>query len=361
MATSTNYLWAEPNDSDLVKNGALAIRTLGNAIDASLWNSGYGQAGKNKHINADFGIWQRGTSFAAVANNAYTADRWQAQTSGTGVTISQQTFTPAAAPVAGYESAFFMRIANDGTSATCRIGQPIEDVRVFAGQTVTLSFWAKSTITDAFATSFILQSFGTGGSAQVATSMGTMPTVTSSWARYSIVLAVPSISGKTIGTGSSITFQLRFKASAVYSVDLWGVQVEYGSTATPFQTASGNSPQSELAMCQRYYYRNQSRATGDNPGSGYVATADTNFRGLITFPVEMRTSPTALEQNGTAGDYGFIVSGNVITCNAVPTFNTASRNTATVNHAFSAVILPGQGGFLRYPNANGYLGWSAEL
>lgn len=36
MATTTNYGWATPNDSDYVKNGALAMRTLGNAIDTSV-------------------------------------------------------------------------------------------------------------------------------------------------------------------------------------------------------------------------------------------------------------------------------------------------------------------------------------
>jgi hypothetical protein len=33
MATTTNYGWTTPNDTDLVKNGANAIRTLGSAID----------------------------------------------------------------------------------------------------------------------------------------------------------------------------------------------------------------------------------------------------------------------------------------------------------------------------------------
>ncbi len=36
MATSPTYGWSEPNDSDYVKNGALAMRTLGNAIDATV-------------------------------------------------------------------------------------------------------------------------------------------------------------------------------------------------------------------------------------------------------------------------------------------------------------------------------------
>jgi len=35
MATSPNYGWPEPNDTDFVKNGADAMRTLGDAIDST--------------------------------------------------------------------------------------------------------------------------------------------------------------------------------------------------------------------------------------------------------------------------------------------------------------------------------------
>jgi len=36
MATSPIYSWPEPDNTDLVKNGALAIRTLGDAIDTTM-------------------------------------------------------------------------------------------------------------------------------------------------------------------------------------------------------------------------------------------------------------------------------------------------------------------------------------
>ena len=36
MANTTNYNWATPDDTDLVKDGAAAIRTLGSSIDTSL-------------------------------------------------------------------------------------------------------------------------------------------------------------------------------------------------------------------------------------------------------------------------------------------------------------------------------------
>jgi hypothetical protein len=36
MATTTNYGWTTPNDTDLVKDGASAIRTLGSSIDTTV-------------------------------------------------------------------------------------------------------------------------------------------------------------------------------------------------------------------------------------------------------------------------------------------------------------------------------------
>lgn len=36
MATTTNYGWTTPNDTDLVKNGASAIRTFGSGVDTTL-------------------------------------------------------------------------------------------------------------------------------------------------------------------------------------------------------------------------------------------------------------------------------------------------------------------------------------
>jgi hypothetical protein len=52
MATTTNFGWTTPNDTDLVKDGALAIRTLAGAIDTSF-------AGVS--VNA-----QTGTTYTAV-------------------------------------------------------------------------------------------------------------------------------------------------------------------------------------------------------------------------------------------------------------------------------------------------------
>jgi len=60
MANTTNFNWATPDDTDLVKDGALAIRTLGSAIDASLADLQGGTTGqvlaKNSNDDMDF-VW----------------------------------------------------------------------------------------------------------------------------------------------------------------------------------------------------------------------------------------------------------------------------------------------------------------
>lgn len=55
MATTSNFGWTTPDDTDLVKDGALAIRTLGNNIDTSLLDLKGGTTGQilSKNSNTD--------------------------------------------------------------------------------------------------------------------------------------------------------------------------------------------------------------------------------------------------------------------------------------------------------------------
>ncbi len=321
-------------------------------------------AGKNKIINGDFGIWQRGTTFTSPAGSTFTADRYDVIQNGTGTsTISQQAFTLGTAPVAGYESTYFLRhqVTAVGTSTVNGIEQRIESVRSFAGQNITVSFWAKAD-TARTITLRIDQFFGSGGSPS-ATVVGTAYTfnATTSWTRFSQTIALPSISGKTLGTNFNDAVYIKiYNANTLNSqMDLWGVQVEAGSVATAFQTATGTI-QGELALCQRYYYRNFPAAVRTVAiGAGFGITAVVaNFR----LPVTMRIQPTALEQSGTSTDYGITDGGGTsYTCNAVPSFVNSTNNEATVNFPFSAVISGGAAVQTRFITTSAYLGWSAEL
>jgi hypothetical protein len=379
MALSPNYGWAEPDNSSLVKNGAQDIRALGDAIDTSVWNVGYGQAGKNKIINGDFAINQR--NFTSVTANAvYGFDRWRPSIAGsTGTTtITPQTFTAGSAPVAGYEARNFVQIVTAGQSASDSLSvlrQLIEDVRTFAGQTITISYWARATSGTPFIISYINQNFGSGGSpsAEVFTST-TRQTISTTWTRYSFTITVPSIAGKTIGTDantSALVINIGVSIGSDYSAlvgtlgvqnntfQIWGVQAEYGSKATPFQTASGGNPQAELAMCQRYYWRYVSTGVV-RMSLGYATSADAAVS-TIPYPVQMRTAPTALEQSGTATDYNIHTAAGAQVCSAVPTFLTATNNAGTVTLTATGLLTAGQGLGVRSVNTNAFFGWSAEL
>jgi hypothetical protein len=268
--------------------------TAWTAVSGATIPTSYGfTAGKNALINGDFGIWQRGTSFSvAGASAGYTADRWRNAANGTGgtITVSQQTFTPGTAPVAGYEGTYFCRYATTvvGTGASYNaFYQPIEDVRQFAGQTVTVSFWAKAAATTSVSMT-LEQNFGSGGSATVVTTIPAF-SITTSWARYTYSIAVPSISGKTIGTGSNLQYVFQLPYATTSTVDFWGAQIESGSTATSFQTATGTK-QGELAACRRYLPAFS--GTGDNFFAQVSST--TVISAQIPFDVPARVAPTGL-------------------------------------------------------------------
>jgi hypothetical protein len=259
----------------------------------------------NVIINGAFEINQRG--FTSTTSNGYGFDRWYEESSNGAVTYSSQAFTPGAAPVAGYEAKNFARIVTSGqtlSSAYAILVQKIEDVRTLAGQTATVSFWAKAGSGTPKIAVEIDQQFGTGGSPspRVSTLAGQV-TLSTSWARYSVTVAIPSLSGKTIGTDPNSSFtapHFWFSSGSNFdsrsgslgiqnnTFDIWGVQLESGPTATPFRR-NAPSIQAELAACQRYYF-----ASGfmNIFQSFIVSSNDTFRRANLTFPVTLRRVPT---------------------------------------------------------------------
>jgi hypothetical protein len=137
-----------------------------------------------------------------------------------------------------------------------------------------------------------------------------------------------------------------------------GLQMEVGSQATPFEHRSFGE---ELALCQRYYYKTTTGANAVISGSA-TATGTVDFSGFGNFPVRLRTTPTALEQSGTASHYRW--NGAIgIACSSVPSFS--SRTTSDmwqVNMGVASGLTVGRSGtVVSDSSGNGYFAWSAEL
>jgi hypothetical protein len=339
------------------------------AYDPAFTNNFY--AGKNKIINGDFGINQR--AFVSGTTEAYSFDRMlTVVTNGGGtVTTSAQTFTAGTAPVTGYEGTNFFRCVTAGQSASdsrAGLAQRIENVRTFANQTITVSFWAKAASGTPNITASAQQRFGSGGSAAVWT-LSTVQAISTSWARYSLNIVVPSVAGKTIvNADSALNIVIFFSAGTALSgttaaigvqnntFDIWGWQVEAGSTATPFQTSTGTI-QGELAACQRYYLN---LARGANLALGVISYYNASSLHLgISYPVEMRAAPT-LEQ--VAGTNYFGVFNDGATRNISGSWTLADVSTrATRIYATSDTAATGQAGFATTTNASAVLALLAEI
>jgi hypothetical protein len=150
--------------------------------------------------------------------------------------------------------------------------------------------------------------------------------------------------------------------SASQTYDTWGWQLEAGSVATAFQTATGTI-QGELSACQRYYFRSvqTGSGSGDYPygiGWGAGGTGTIVFT-TILFPVPMRTQVSATIDY--AGLNVIDGSNARITVTSV-TANQVGSTSATVLANVASGITQYRPYQLGANNNNtGYIGFSAEL
>ena len=338
------------------------------SFDQANFGGGQFAAGKNKIINGDFTINQRNFT-STTTNGEYGFDRWNLALSGATGTYSAQSFTPGAAPVAGYEAKNFARLAvtvgNDG----CRLQQLIEDVRTFAGQTVTVSFWAKGTnpATAGNLTLKLQQQFGTGGSPSAAVDITTQTFVlTANWTRYSLTYAVPSIAGKTIGTNANSSYLAVFFEQGTsistdpWTLDLWGVQIESGSVATPFQTSTG-SIEGELAACQRYYVRYTCETGAPYAVFAPSGLTESTTTGICytTLPVQLRSYPTSVEYGGSLLVQG---TGASAVVTSISLQDRSNNKIVAITYTVASGLTSGQYAYVRANNSStAYLGISAEF
>jgi hypothetical protein len=259
--------------------------------------SGLGYGFKNRLINGGMVFSQRGTSaFTQTTSVTYSLDRWATYGSG-GSQFTVQQLT--ASPPTGYKN--YLGVVNSGTPVTPSAAQEWEVVQYIEGyniadlgwgaagaQSVTLSFWVKSSVIGSF-----------GASLCNYNSTRTYPfsytiSAANTWEQKTITVA-----GDTTGTwntdntiGIGIVFSMGAGTTKSGTANTWaganyiqptgsvalvstasatwqvtGVQLEAGTVATSFDWRPYGT---ELALCQRYYEKSYPMATA--PGASSVTS-----------------------------------------------------------------------------------------
>jgi len=324
-------------------------------------------AGKNKVINGAFNVWQRGTSVAVAATSTvYTSDRFTfINGANQACTIARQaTNDTTNLPFIQYCARVQRNSGQTGTGALI-FGQPLDTATSipFAGKTVVYSFYARAganySATSNALTAYLIGGTGTDqaltGFTGATVIIGSSATLTTTWQRFTFSAAVASTYTQL---GVRLDYTPTGTAGTNDYYEVTGIQLEIGSTATPFQTASGTIG-GELALCQRYYVRLGASAAYDNYGSGGFGISTTVAQMAFPLPVQMRVTPTSVDYaNLSLYNSGFT---------AVTSFALGAGLTATPQTAFGqSTVASGLTQYRNYWLSNNnlttaYIGFSAEL
>jgi hypothetical protein len=288
-------------------------------------NGGPIAGSRNRIINGDMRIDQRNAGASVTFTNSvgYALDRHRVVALGTslGFSVQRSTTTPA-----GFSNSLLATVTSAKSPAStdqARINQYIEGFNTADlgwgtadAQAVTLSFWVRSSVTGTYCVAISNADTATRSYIDTYTVL-----TANTWERKSVTISGDTsgtwTTSSSIGIGVSFTLgcgsslnaaaastwygaeyqqtasQVSWIATSGATFYITGVQLEPGSTATPFERRSYGQ---ELALCQRYYWKNP-----DTFQYYKSRESDRNRSASIPFPVEMRTAPTITKISDPSG------------------------------------------------------------
>lgn len=277
---------------------------------------------RNRIINGNFDLWQRGTSFTDVSLGksggklTYTADRWFGYRTGMVSGLSVSRLSGTASDYALY-SAYVNRASGNSDTSTMYFYQIIDayDCQDLSGKTITISFKARNFApsTSSTLTVFCVRG-GTYGGSSWDLSQGTWTnfqsqsaakTLTTSWQTFSETFTIGSGATQTIAVGFAYTPTGTSAGNDGYLVT--SVQFELGAVASQFEREDFNTT---LRRCQRHFFTTfplgttPASATGSTNAINYVTpTNNSQYMGAdCRLPERMRSNPTVVTYNPfTAG------------------------------------------------------------
>jgi hypothetical protein len=324
-----------------------------------------------------------GASYTLTSSQTYTLDRFFGAEDTDGVMTVQQSST---APTGFNFSALCTATTADaslGSTQYVYLGQKIEGFNTADlgwgtanAQTVTLSFWVRSSLTGAFGGSITNSAFNRSYPFSYTIS------VADTWEQKSVTIAGDTTGtwvGATNGAGIQLLFGLGVGSSFSGTAGAWagsgfisatgavsvigtlsatwqitGCQLEVGSTATSFDYRPYGT---ELALCQRYYYRINATSIYTPYGSGWAASSS-SAQALVQHPVRMRVEPTTLDYSllniGIPGVNESLVTTAVFDANN-------GTDCSIVNCTSGGVFPTGFVALSAKASTSSYLGFGAEL
>jgi hypothetical protein len=266
QVTNIKHASSNTNSIELDSGGAVTLPKV-NSI-----NGGPLAGFRNVIINGGMEIAQRGTS----GTSGYLIDRW---TTNNTSAQSQSSDAPAE---------FLNSLEFTSNTATFPyFEQFLERANSYhlAGQTCTLSFWAKS-VSGSSSLYFEIyradanDNFGTV-TFETAATLATSPST--SWVKYTATFTLSS------SATTGIIFRIVRDNASAASTRITGVQLEAGPVATPFERRPIGT---ELALCQRYYERYDASQNERVNLSTTANDTSTTTRGAIRWQTTKRNIPT---------------------------------------------------------------------
>ena len=345
-------------------------------------------------INGDMRVNQRGT-LTTGGSSIYTLDRFLFDYNGGTMTCVQSDLSSSDTPYShGFRNAIKLTNSSVGSDAAAnyvRFQQRIEAQNLansgwnYTSDTsfVTLSFWVKSSLAGTYAVTLqnIESSASEDYSFEFTLTANTWTKVTHAikgnseivfdndtgeglriaWFPY--IGTNYTTSSNTLETWGAYTstdqtkdYAQNWSATASATFEVTGIQLEVGDQATLFEHRSIGE---ELALCQRYFYK-EVRTSGAL--FNFVGFADNSTTAYIQhiYPVSMRSEPT-LSSTGTTGDYSIRVTGNTLGCSSLPSLSSGNNHVSHVAYSVSSGLTGGQAVVGKFDAADVFLGFDAEI
>ena len=356
---------------------------------------------RNMIINGDMQVWQRATAATTVVSSSYqTVDRWSYVDSGAGVwTTERHNMALAELNTTGHRTALKIVVTSADTSVASGdyqyIRTKIEGLDMQSLQygtanakTVTLSFWVKSSLAGVYCTGLLLYSSTTyfcpqeftisdadtwekktititptAGSTSLITGAGGLVDNdnTQGLAVLFNLMAGSSITGGTTNTwatANQATSNQTNLFASTHNFYLTGVQLELGSSATPFEHRTYGDV---LDQCDRYYQKySYDLTSAEYTGLVGFNSSTTQMFAPFMFRKEMRAAPTGTVTVG--GTWEHEDTGGNTTCVTTPTIDLSGRYSCRFIAAGMSGLNDGDGCSIRRNGAlTSYFDLDAEL